>query len=74
MADRAARLAFILSLTDKVTAPLGKVKMGFNDLAEQSEKNIKTMGMGLGGMVGAGAAISASLAPALEMNLSLIHI
>lgn len=71
MADRAARLAFILSLTDKVTAPLGKVKMGFNDLAEKSEKNIKTMGMGLGGMVGAGAAISASLAPALEMNRAL---
>lgn len=71
MADRAARLAFILSLTDKVTAPLGKVKMGFSDLAEQSEKNIKTMGLGLGGMVGAGVAITQSLAPALEMNRAL---
>jgi TP901 family phage tail tape measure protein len=71
MADRAARLAFILSLTDKVTAPLGKVKMGFSDLAEKSEKNIKTMGMGLGGMVGAGVAITQSLAPALEMNRAL---
>ncbi|MDD1138566.1 phage tail tape measure protein [Pseudomonas sp. TNT2022 ID233] len=71
MADRAARLAFILSLTDKVTAPLGKVKMGFSDLAEKSENNIKTMGMGLGGMVGAGKVISESLAPALEMNRAL---
>jgi TP901 family phage tail tape measure protein len=71
MADRAARLAFILSLTDKVTAPLGKVKMSFSDLAEKSEKNIKTMGMGLGGMIGAGAAITQSLAPALEMNRAL---
>ncbi|MFJ3371014.1 phage tail tape measure protein [Pseudomonas sp. NPDC086251] len=71
MADRAARLAFILSLTDKVTAPLGKVKMSFSDLAEKSEKNIKTMGMGLGGMIGAGAAITESLAPALEMNRAL---
>ncbi|MHC8315699.1 phage tail tape measure protein [Pseudomonas sp. LB3P31] len=71
MADRAARLAFILSLTDKVTAPLGKVKMGFSDLAEKSEKNIKTMGLGLGGMVGAGVAITQSLAPALEMNRAL---
>ncbi|VVN93157.1 phage tail tape measure protein [Pseudomonas fluorescens] len=71
MADRAARLAFILSLTDKVTAPLGKVKMGFSDLAEQSEKNIKTMGLGLGGMIGAGVAITESLAPALEMNRAL---
>ncbi|VVO66158.1 hypothetical protein PS903_01035 [Pseudomonas fluorescens] len=71
MADRAARLAFILSLTDKVTAPLGKVKMGFSDLAEQSENNIKTMGLGLGGLVGAGVAITQSLAPALEMNRAL---
>jgi TP901 family phage tail tape measure protein len=71
MADRAARLAFILSLTDKVTAPLGKVKMGFSDLAEKSEQNIKTMGLGLGGMVGAGVAITESLAPALEMNRAL---
>jgi TP901 family phage tail tape measure protein len=71
MADRAARLAFILSLTDKVTAPLGKVKMGFSDLAEKSEKNIKTMGLGLGGLVGAGVAITESLAPALEVNRAL---
>lgn len=71
MADRSARLAFILSLTDKVTAPLGKVKMGFSDLAEQSEKNIKSAGIGLAGMVGAGVAITESLAPALEMNRAL---
>ncbi|NNA92869.1 phage tail tape measure protein [Pseudomonas gessardii] len=71
MAERSARLAFILSLTDKVTAPLGKVKMGFSDLAEQSEKNIKTMGFGLAGLLGAGAAINQSLQPALEMNRAL---
>ena len=71
MADQSARLAFILSLTDKVTAPLGKVKMGFSDLAEQSEKNIKTMGLGLAGLMGAGVAINESLQPALEMNRAL---
>lgn len=71
MADRSARLAFILSLTDKVTAPLGKVKMGFSELAEQGQNNIKTMGLGVAGMVGAGVAISQSLKPALEMNRAL---
>ncbi|MBC3197833.1 phage tail tape measure protein [Pseudomonas poae] len=71
MADKSARLAFILSLTDKVTAPLGKVKMGFSDLAEQGQKNITQMGIGLAGMVGAGVAISESLEPALEMNRAL---
>jgi TP901 family phage tail tape measure protein len=71
MADKSARLAFILSLTDKVTAPLGKVKMGFSDLAEQGQKNITQMGLGLAGMVGAGVAITQSLEPALEMNRAL---
>ena len=71
MADKSARLAFILSLTDKVTAPLGKVKMGFSDLADQGQKNITQMGLGLAGMVGAGVAITQSLEPALEMNRAL---
>lgn len=71
MADKSARLAFILSLTDKVTAPLGKVKMGFSDLAEQSEKHIKTMGFGLAGITGAYVGITQSMEPALEMNRAL---
>jgi len=71
MADRSARLAFILSLTDKVSAPLGKVKTSFADLATQGQQNIMKMGTGLAGMVGAGVAISESLEPALEMNRAL---
>ena len=71
MADRSARLDFILALTDKVTAPLGKVKMSFSELTEQSEKNIKTMGMGLAGVTGAFVGINESLQPALEMNRAL---
>ena len=71
MADRSARLAFILSLTDKITAPLGKVKTGFSDLTKQAENNNKTMGLGLGGLLGAGVAINKSLEPALEMNRAL---
>jgi TP901 family phage tail tape measure protein len=71
MADRSARLAFILSLTDKVSAPLGKVKTTFSDLAAAGETNIKQMGLGLGGMIGAAKGISESLEPALEMNRAL---
>ena len=71
MADRSARLAFILSLTDKVSAPLGKVKTSFTDLATQGQQNIMKMGTGLAGMVGAGVAITESLEPALEMNRAL---
>lgn len=71
MADRSARLAFILSLTDKVSAPLGKVKSSFTDLADQGQQNIVKMGAGLAGMVGAGVAITESLEPALEVNRAL---
>lgn len=71
MADRSARLDFILNLTDKVTAPLGKVKMGFADLADKSEQHIKTIGFGLGGLTAAAVAIHESMAPALEVNRAL---
>ncbi|MCF5721031.1 phage tail tape measure protein [Pseudomonas syringae] len=70
-ASASSRLDFILALTDKVTAPLAKVSKGFNDLAEQGENNIKQMGLGLGGILGAAAGISGSLEPALEMNRAL---
>ena len=71
MADRSASLAFILSLQDKVTAPLGKVKMGFSELADQSEKHIKTIGLGLGGLTAGVVAIRESMEPALEVNRAL---
>lgn len=71
MATNSAALNFILKLTDQVSAPLGKVKMGFNELAEKGQDNIRQMGFGLAGMVGAGLAINESLQPALEMNRAL---
>ncbi|MGG7596791.1 phage tail tape measure protein [Pseudomonas sp. WC1] len=71
MADRSSRLDFILALTDKVTAPIGKVKTTFSDLAEQSQENFKQMGIGLAGVTGSFVAINASLEPALEMNRAL---
>ena len=71
MADRSASLAFILSLQDKVTAPLGRVKMGFSELADQSEKHIKTIGLGLGGLTAGVVGIRESMEPALEVNRAL---
>lgn len=74
MSERSAALNFILKLTDQVTAPLGKVKMGFNDLAEKGQANIVQMGAGLAGIVGAGVAITESLQPALEVNRRLAEV
>jgi TP901 family phage tail tape measure protein len=58
-------------LQDKVTAPLGKVKMGFSELADQSEKHIKTIGLGLGGLTAGVVGIRESMEPALEVNRAL---
>src|SRR5690606_16857401 len=74
MADRSTRLDFILRLTDMVSAPLAKVKVGFSELAEKGQQNITRMGIGLGGMVGAGMAITQAMQPALEMNRALADV
>jgi TP901 family phage tail tape measure protein len=71
LADQSARLAFILSLTDKVTAPLGQVQAAFSDLADQSEQHIKTIGVGLAGLTAGVVGIRESMEPALEVNRAL---
>ncbi|BAP41293.1 prophage PSPPH06, TP901 family tail tape measure protein [Pseudomonas sp. StFLB209] len=71
MADQNARLAFILSLTDKVTAPAGKIKNTITDLAEQGQASIIQMGAGWVGMQESLDGITASLEPALEVNRAL---
>ena len=71
MADQNARLAFILSLTDKVTAPAGKIKNTITDLADAGQENIKQMGLGWVGMRESLDGITASLEPALEVNRAL---
>ena len=73
-ANASSRLDFILSLTDKVSAPLAKVTKGFDNLATQGEANIRQIGTGVAGVWGALTGIEASMAPALDVNLSLIHI
>lgn len=69
--NASSRLDFILSLTDKVTAPLAKVTKGFSDLAEKGEANIKQIGTGVAGLWGSLTGIEGSLAPALEVNRAL---
>ncbi|MHC6223481.1 phage tail tape measure protein [Pseudomonas sp. X10] len=70
-ASASSRLDFILSLTDKVSAPLAKVTKGFDNLASQGETNIKQIGTGFVGVWGALTSIEASMAPALEVNRAL---
>ncbi len=71
MADQSARLAFILSLTDKITAPAGKIKNSIIDLADAGQASIMKMGAGWVGMQESFQGITASMEPALEMNRAL---
>ena len=65
MADQSARLAFILSLTDKVTGPASKIKNTITDLADAGAANIVRMGAGFIGMRESFEGITALLDPCL---------
>ena len=71
MADQSARLAFILSLTDKVTGPASKIKNTITDLADAGAANIVRMGAGFIGMRESFEGITALLDPARELNGAL---
>ncbi len=71
MATQSARLAFILSLTDKVTGPASKIKNTITDLADSGAANIVRMGAGFVGLRESFEGLSAVLEPAREMNSAL---
>lgn len=66
-----SRLDFILSLTDKVTAPLARMTQGFNKLTEKSQTAIKQISDGTQKLQNSASGFSTFLEPALEMNRAL---
>ncbi|MBC3436748.1 phage tail tape measure protein [Pseudomonas sp. BW16M2] len=66
-----SRLDFILSLTDKVTAPLARVTQGFNTLTEKSQAAIKQISEGTQKLQSSAGSFGTFLEPALEMNRAL---
>jgi TP901 family phage tail tape measure protein len=71
MAGNSAALNFILSLTDKITGPLGNVNSSFSDLATLGTSGMKQMGMGMAGLVGTGYALQAAMGPAIDQQRAL---
>ncbi|MBV4505658.1 phage tail tape measure protein [Pseudomonas sp. BW13M1] len=69
-----SRLDFILSLTDKVTAPLAKVSQGINVLAKRSQASIEQITAATNELKGSAGGIGALLQPALEMNRALADV
>lgn len=70
-ASVSSKLDFILSLVDRVSQPLGRVKTSFSDLASQGQRGITQMGVGMAGMVGTAFALKAAMAPALGQVAAL---
>lgn len=70
-ASATSKLDFILSLVDRVSQPLGKVKTSFSDLATQGQRGITQMGVGMAGIVGTAFALKAAMAPALGQVAAL---
>lgn len=66
-----SRLDFILSLTDKVTAPLARMTQGFNKLTEKSQAAIKQISDGTQKLQNSASGFGTFLEPALEMNRAL---
>lgn len=71
MAGTNTALNFILSLTDRVTGPMGKVNSSFSELATVGTSGIKQMGMGMAGLVGTGYALQAAMGPAIDQQRAL---
>lgn len=71
MSPTVSKLDFVLSLIDRVSQPLSKVKTGFSDMATQGQKGIKQMGIGVAGLLGSAFALKTAMAPALGQNAAL---
>ncbi|MCG8295782.1 phage tail tape measure protein [Pseudomonas entomophila] len=69
--NASSRLDFILSLTDKVTAPLARMTQGFNNLTEESQAAIKQISDGTQKLQSSASGFGTFLEPALEMNRAL---
>ncbi|MHA6163574.1 phage tail tape measure protein [Pseudomonas sichuanensis] len=69
--NASSRLDFILSLTDKVTAPLARMTQGFNSLTEKSQAAIKQITDGTQKLKSSAGGFGTFLQPALEMNRAL---
>lgn len=65
-ASTSSKLDFILSLVDRVSQPLGRVKTSFSDLASQGQRGITQMGVGMAGIVSTAFALKTAMAPALR--------
>lgn len=64
-------LKFTVSLVDKITAPVAKVSDSLRDMRDRYSQNAEVMAGGAAGVVASGAAMYASLAPAIELDRQL---
>ncbi|OEC43899.1 phage tail tape measure protein [Pseudomonas sp. 1D4] len=71
MADRGAKLDFILRLVDQVTAPAANIARQLQDVAEVGKNGFVQMGAGMAGVVGTIVAFKEGLQPARDQLRAL---
>ncbi|XPV75192.1 MAG: phage tail tape measure protein [Desulfovibrio sp.] len=71
MAQQLHALKFGLSMVDRISGPVNRVKSNILDLASQSQKAFYQMGAGAMGAAGAGMALMGMVGPARDMNKAL---
>lgn len=64
-------LEYIISLTDKLSAPLKGVMKSIDDLGKRGADAMKNIGIGVAGIVGAGVALKSALDPAIEFSRAI---
>ncbi|MEB3457132.1 phage tail tape measure protein [Pasteurella multocida] len=64
-------LEYVISLVDQVSAPLKGVMKSIDDIGNRGKDAMIKIGAGVGGIVAAGVALQAAIAPAIEMNRAI---
>lgn len=64
-------LEYVISLVDQVSAPLKGVMKSIDDIGDRGKDAMIKIGAGVGGIVAAGVALQAAIAPAIEMNRAI---
>lgn len=66
-----AQLQYIISLTDRMTKPMGNVTKAVDKFTQKTKANMKSIAMGAAGLFAVGKSLQAAFKPAVEMDRAL---
>jgi TP901 family phage tail tape measure protein len=66
-----SNLFYTIGVIDKATSPMNKIRKNTSKMSQSMTAGVTSVGIGLASLVGVGAAIEGSLAPAIDMSKAL---